>query len=87
MTEPSDKYLVYLMNQYGLTYSYMVDSDNKHSPFPRDTKITYQGNTGTVMAQVLHYDGDEMFWGNVCLLMDDGSKVYTNGWMIEKIKE
>lgn len=80
----TNEYINYLMNEYGLTYSKDLDSDGKPSPFPRGTRIQYKNKTGTVMAQVLHYNDNETFWGDVILLMDDGEKVYTNSWMIKK---
>ena len=39
----------------------------------------------TVIRQRKCYDGAEEFWGNVELLCDDGIKVVSNSWQLEKL--
>ncbi len=39
----------------------------------------------TVIRQVLHYDGDESFYGNLELQYDDGIKGTSNSWQCSKV--
>lgn len=39
----------------------------------------------TVIRQILHYDMNETFWGNVELQYDDGVKGTSNSWQVKKI--
>jgi len=39
----------------------------------------------TVIQQIKHYDGSEVFWGNVELLYDDGVKGISNCWQLQKL--
>lgn len=39
----------------------------------------------TVIRQVLHYDMNESFWGNLELVYDDGVKGTCNCWQVEKL--
>ena len=41
----------------------------------------------TVIQQILSYDGEDRFWGNVELLYDDGIKGVSNNWQIMKINK
>ena len=40
-----------------------------------------------VIKQLLSYDGEEKFWGNVELLYDNGIIGISNNWQIMKINE
>jgi len=39
---------------------------------------------GIVEYQIIHYDGDDEFYGNVFVILDDGSKVLCNSWQCKK---
>ena len=39
----------------------------------------------TVIRQILHYDMNESFWGNVELQYDDGTKGTSMCWQLEKV--
>ena len=39
----------------------------------------------TVIRQILHYDMNETFWGNLELQYDDGVKGTSNSWQVKKI--
>jgi hypothetical protein len=41
----------------------------------------------TVIRQVLHYDMNETFWGNLELIYDDGVKGTSNCWQVKRIEE
>lgn len=41
----------------------------------------------TVIRQVLHYDMNESFWGNLELLYDDGQKGTSHCWQVKRIEE
>ena len=58
------------------------DSKGNGPTFPPGTKIIYlpDKTKGIVVEQLLHYDGDEVFFGNVLLQMDDGRKIEANAW-------
>ena len=40
----------------------------------------------TVIRQIKHYDGPEVFYGNVELQYDDGTKGISNGWQVKLVK-
>jgi hypothetical protein len=42
-------------------------------------------STGTVQKQTLHYDCGEEFWGNLTVLMDDGTRLLCNCWQTKKL--
>ena len=58
------------------------DSKGDGLTLPPGTKIIYlpDKTKGTVVQQLLHYDGGESFFGNVRLQMDDGRKIEANAW-------
>ena len=39
----------------------------------------------TVIKQILHYDMNETFWGNLELMYDDGVKGTSHCWQVKKI--
>lgn len=39
----------------------------------------------TVIRQVLHYDMNESFWGNLELMYDDGQKGTSHCWQVKRI--
>lgn len=41
----------------------------------------------TVIRQVLHYDMNESFWGNLELVYDDGVKGISHCWQVRRIEE
>ena len=41
----------------------------------------------TVIKQMLQYDGDESFWGNLKLRYDDGVEGVSNSWQCKKIEK
>ena len=41
----------------------------------------------TVIRQVLHYDMNESFWGNLELMYDDGQKGTSHCWQVKRIEE
>ena len=40
----------------------------------------------TVIRQILHYDTDEMFWGNIEILFDDGVSGTCNAWQVREYR-
>ena len=41
----------------------------------------------TVIRQILHYDMNETFWGNLELEYDDSTKGVSHGWQVRRIEE
>jgi hypothetical protein len=41
----------------------------------------------TVIRQILHYDMNESFWGNLELEYDDGTKGISHGWQVKRIEK
>lgn len=39
----------------------------------------------TVIEQLLHYDMNESFWGNLKLLYDDGTTGISHNWQVSKL--
>jgi len=69
------------MNEY--------DSEGNHPRFFEGDRVLVLPNKmkATVIRQLLHYDLDESFWGNVELLYDDGVEGTSHSWQIERIKQ
>lgn len=40
-----------------------------------------------VIRQVLHYDMNESFWGNLELMYDDGVKGTSHSWQVKRLDE
>lgn len=64
-----------------------VDSDGKGSTFVEGERVLVLPlkMEATIIKQILHYDMNETFWGNVELLYDDGSKGTSHGWQVKKV--
>jgi hypothetical protein len=45
------------------------------------------GMTATVIRQIVHYDGPDVFYGNVELLYDDGVKGVSHSWQVKKTNQ
>jgi len=41
----------------------------------------------TVICQVLHYDMNETFWGNLYVKYDDGVKGLCNYWQVKRVEK
>ena len=69
------------MNEY--------DSEGNPPKFVKGDKVLVLPNKmkATVICQLLHYDLDESFWGNLELLYDDGEKGSSHCWQVERIEE
>ena len=69
----------------------MSKTDSKGNPpkFLKGDRVFVHPNkmTATVVRQVLHYDMNESFWGNLELLYDDGVKGTSNSWQVARIEE
>lgn len=69
------------MNEY--------DSTGNSPKFVKGDKVLVLPNNmkATVMRQLLHYDLDESFWGNLELMYEDGIIGTSHCWQVERIKE
>ena len=66
-----------------------LDSENNPPEFVKGDRVLVLPNKlkATVIRQILHYDLDEYFWGNLELLYDDGVTGTSNSWQVERIEE
>ena len=66
-----------------------LDSEGNPPKFYSGDRVLVLPNKmkATVIRQVLHYDMNESFWGNLELVYDDGVKGTSNCWQVEKIGE
>jgi len=46
-------------------------------------QVPWRGTMGTVVRQILHYDCDETFWGNLVVDWDGGVRGTCNCWQVE----
>lgn len=65
-----------------------TDSNGKPPKFyPGDrVRVLPNGLSATVIRQVLHYDMNESFWGNLELMYDDGQKGTCHSWQVKRIE-
>ena len=65
------------------------DSEGNAPKFFKADRVLVLPNKmkATVVRQLLHYDLDESFWGNVELMYDDGVTGTSHSWQIERFKE
>ena len=66
----------------------MTDSEGNPPKFhPNDrVYVLPLGVEATVIKQILHYDMNESFWGNVRLRYDDGIEGESNSWQLKKVE-
>ena len=64
-----------------------IDSDGRGPKYHAGDRVYVAPNDmeATVIKQMLHYDGNESFWGNVWLKYDDGVEGISNSWQVKKI--
>ena len=69
--------------------STMLDSDGNPPMFVAGDRVNVGpiNKDATVIRQILHYDGDESFWGNVELMFDDGVTGKAHCWQVYKLKK
>ena len=65
-----------------------LDSNGKPPEFIKGDRVSvlFNKQEATVIRQILHYDMNESFWGNLELLDDTGVKRITNCWQVKKIE-
>ena len=65
-----------------------VDSKGNSPKFNKGDRVFVISNKmkATVIRQILHFDTNESFWGNLELMYDDGIKGTCNSWQVERIK-
>ena len=66
-----------------------LDSEGKPAKFFKGDRVFVGPNKmeATVVRQMLHYDMNESFWGNLELLYDDGIKGTCHCWQVKRIEE
>lgn len=66
----------------------MLDSNNKPASYNKGDRVYVLplNMEATVIKQILHYDGNESFWGNLELEYDDGLKGISNSWQCKRIE-
>ena len=64
-----------------------LDSEGKPAKFLNGDRVFVLPNKmeATVVRQMLHYDMNESFWGNLELLYDDGIKGTCHSWQVKRI--
>jgi hypothetical protein len=64
-----------------------VDSEGRRPLWKKGDRVyvTPLKMEATIIEQVLHHDGSESFWGNVCVRYDDGVEGTSNCWQIMKV--
>ena len=67
----------------------MRDSNGKDASYKPGERVYVHPlkQQATVIRQILHYDMNESFWGNLELQYDDGSKGISNSWQCSKVVE
>lgn len=65
------------------------DSEGNPPKFVKGDRVVVLPNKmeATVVRQVLHYDMNESFWGNLELMYDDGITGTSNSWQVKRIEE
>ena len=63
------------------------DSDGRSASYKPGDRVYVQPMRmeATVIKQVLHYDGNESFWGNLELQYDDGVKGTAHCWQCSRV--
>jgi hypothetical protein len=66
-----------------------VDSEGRPAKFRKGDRVFVMPvkQEATVIRQILHYDMNETFWGNLELEYDDGTKGVSHGWQVKRIEE
>lgn len=66
-----------------------TDSDGNPAKFYNGDRVYVMPNKmeATVIRQILHYDMNETFWGNLELLYDDGIKGTCHCWQVKRIEK
>ena len=66
-----------------------TDSEGNPPKFYSGDRVVVLPNKmkATVIRQVLHYDMNESFWGNLELVYDDGVKGTSHCWQVERLDE
>lgn len=66
-----------------------IDCEGKYAEFnPGDRVYVHpMKQEATVIKQILHYDMNDSFWGNLQLQYDDGIKGISHSWQCERVKE
>ena len=67
----------------------MIDPNGKDAKYKPGERVYVHPlkQQATVIRQILHYDMNESFWGNLELQYDDGSKGISNSWQCSKVVE
>ena len=65
-----------------------LDSNGKPPEFRKGDRVYVLPlkMEATVVRQILHYDMNESFWGNLELEYDDGVKGTSNCWQVKRIE-
>ena len=68
-------------------YKNQVDSEGRGPKFVKGDRVYFlpRKEVVTVIRQILHYDMDEMFWGNIEILFDDGVSGTCNAWQVREL--
>ena len=66
-----------------------TDSNGKLAPFIKGDRVYVMPvkREATVIRQVLHYNMNETFWGNLELEYDDGTKGISHSWQVKRIED
>lgn len=66
-----------------------LDSEGNPPMFYSGDRVIVLPNNmkATVIRQILHFDMNESFWGNLELMYDDGVKGTSNSWQVKRIEE
>jgi len=65
-----------------------LDSDGKPPQYHSGDRVFVgpNGMKATVIRQILHYDMNESFWGNLELMYDDGVKGTCHSWQVKRFE-
>jgi len=65
-----------------------LDSDGKLPQYHSGDRVFVgpNGMKATVIRQILHYDMNESFWGNLELMYDDGVKGTCHSWQVKRFE-